>query len=82
MPSVGFVWYSPTDRVDGDFALRLQAGNVDSVELDDGDRKIRAADTAYKQLIACWRDVLPTQSQVLPEPVAMPISRLMRVSSH
>jgi hypothetical protein len=33
------------------------------------DRKIRWVGEAYKQIIADWRDVLPTQSVVLSVPV-------------
>ena len=38
----------------------------------DLDRRIRPVGTAYKQLIADWREVLPTKSVCLQVPVIMP----------
>ena len=59
IPTVGFTWYSLTDQVDWDTALREQNGNVNPLGLFDLDRKIRNVGKAYKQLIADWRNVLP-----------------------
>ncbi len=72
VPVVGFTWYSLTDQIDWDSALRIQAGNVNRLGLYDLDRKIRPVGTAYKQLIADWNGVLPTQSIVLTLPVVTP----------
>ena len=52
VPIVGFTWYSLTDQVDWDTALREQNGRVNPLGLYDLDRKIRPVGTAYKQLIA------------------------------
>jgi beta-glucosidase/6-phospho-beta-glucosidase/beta-galactosidase len=41
VPVVGFTWYSLTDQVDWDTALREANGNVDPVGLYDLDRRIR-----------------------------------------
>ncbi|WP_375404047.1 family 1 glycosylhydrolase [uncultured Sphingomonas sp.] len=71
-PIVGFTWYSLTDQVDWDSALREKNGRVNPLGLFDLDRNIRAVGRAYKQLIADWRDVLPTQSMCLTVPVVMP----------
>ena len=71
-PIVGFTWYSLTDQVDWDTALREKNGRVNPLGLFDLDRNIRAVGRAYKQLIADWRDVLPTQSMCLTVPVVMP----------
>jgi beta-glucosidase/6-phospho-beta-glucosidase/beta-galactosidase len=62
VPILGFTWYSLTDQVDWDSALRERAGNVNALGLYDLDRHIRPVGTAYKQLIAQWRDILPTES--------------------
>ncbi|HYE46253.1 MAG TPA: family 1 glycosylhydrolase [Caulobacter sp.] len=70
VPTVGFTWYSLTDQVDWDTALREQNGRVNPLGLFDLNREIRAVGKAYKQLIADWRDVLPTQSVCLTVPVA------------
>ena len=72
IPIVGFTWYSLTDQMDWDTALREQNGHVNAVGLYDLDRTIRPVGAAYKQLIADWRDVLPTQSVCLQVPVVPP----------
>jgi beta-glucosidase/6-phospho-beta-glucosidase/beta-galactosidase len=69
VPIVGFTWYSITDQVDWSNALRENKGTVDPLGLFDLDRNIRAVGKAYRQLIADWRDVLPTQSVCLRVPV-------------
>ncbi len=72
IPTVGFTWYSLTDQVDWDTALREQNGNVNPLGLYDLDRNIRAVGRAYKQLIADWRQVLPASSLCLIVPVVPP----------
>jgi beta-glucosidase len=72
VPIVGFTWYSLTDQIDWDSALREKKGNVNPLGLYDLDRRIRPVGKAYKHLIAQWRDVLPTQSLCLTVPVVMP----------
>lgn len=72
VPIVGFTWYSLTDQVDWDSALRERNGHVNPLGLYDLDRNIRAVGRAYKQLIEDWRDVLPAQSMCLIVPVVMP----------
>jgi hypothetical protein len=72
VPVLGFTWYSLTDQVDWDSALREQNGNVNPLGLYDLDRNIRAVGRCYKSLIEDWRDVLPTQSVCLALPVVSP----------
>jgi beta-glucosidase len=72
IPTVGFTWYSLTDQVDWDTALRVQNGNVNPLGLYDLDRNIRNVGEAYKKLIKDWRDVLPAQSVCLIVPVVPP----------
>lgn len=72
IPIVGFTWYSLTDQIDWDSALREQNGNVNPLGLYDLDRKIRPVGQAYKELIADWAQVLPTQSVCLRVPVVPP----------
>ena len=69
VPIVGFTWYSLTDQVDWDSALREKNGTVNPLGLFDLDRKIRRVGEEYRQLILDWRDVLPTQSVCLTVPV-------------
>ena len=72
IPIVGFTWYSITDQVDWDSALREDRGNVNPVGLFDLDRNIRPVGETYRQLIANWGDVLPTQSLCLMVPLQLP----------
>ena len=73
MPMVGFTWYSLTDQVDWDTALRekneqRQPAWACSISTATSGRS--AAPTS--RLIADWRDVLPTQSLCLIVPVVPP----------
>ncbi|MDB5731883.1 MAG: glycosyl hydrolase family protein, partial [Variovorax sp.] len=72
IPIIGFTWYSLTDQVDWDTALREDNGRVHAVGLYDLDRKIRPVGEAYKKLIHDWRQVLPAQSVCLAVPIVMP----------
>jgi beta-glucosidase len=75
VPIVGFTWYSLTDQVDWDIALREKRDRVHPVGLYDLDRKPRRVGRAYRRLIEQWRDVLPAQSLCLQVPVRMPYDR-------
>jgi beta-glucosidase/6-phospho-beta-glucosidase/beta-galactosidase len=62
VPILGFTWYSLTDQVDWDTALRENNGVVNPLGLVDLDRKLRPVGDSYKELIDQWRDILPTES--------------------
>ena len=72
IPILGFTWYSLTDQVDWDTALREDNGVVNPLGLYDLDRNIRPAGQAFKELIAEWGAVLPTQSVCLSAPIFTP----------
>ncbi len=72
IPIVGFTWYSLTDQVDWDSALREDNGRVNPLGLFDLDRNIRPVGRAYKQLIEDWGMVLPTQSVCMVVPLVRP----------
>jgi beta-glucosidase len=72
MPIVGFTWYSLTDQIDWDSALREENGHVNPVGLYDLERNIRPVGEAYKRLIQNWHAVLPTQSVCLRVPLVLP----------
>ncbi|HEY0778026.1 MAG TPA: family 1 glycosylhydrolase, partial [Gemmatirosa sp.] len=72
IPVLGFTWYSLTDQVDWDTALRENNGRVNPLGLYDLDRKPRPVGVAYRELIREWREVLPTQSMVLTLPAFPP----------
>lgn len=65
VPIIGFTWYSLTDQIDWDTALREENGNVNPLGLFDLDRKIRPVGKAYKRLIEDWREVMPMESLCL-----------------
>jgi beta-glucosidase/6-phospho-beta-glucosidase/beta-galactosidase len=72
VPIVGFTWYSLTDQMDWDVALREENNRVTPVGLYDLDRNIRPVGRCYKTLIKDWCDVLPAQSVCLAVPVVRP----------
>ena len=72
LPIVGFTWYSLTDQVDWDTALRENNGRVNPLGLYDLERNVRPVGTAYKRLIEEWQGVLPMQSVVLSLPISPP----------
>ncbi|HZQ45992.1 MAG TPA: family 1 glycosylhydrolase [Verrucomicrobiae bacterium] len=72
MPIVGFTWYSLTDQVDWDTALREENGHVNPLGLYDLQRQIRPVGLAYQRMISDWRAVLPTSSVCLQLPVELP----------
>src|SRR4051794_6161261 len=72
VPIVGFTWYSLTDQIDWDSALREQNGHVNPLGLYDLDRNIRPVGRACQRLIQRWRTVLPTESVCLTMPVVRP----------
>jgi hypothetical protein len=51
VPVVGFTWYSLTDQVGWDIALREPLGNVSPVGLFDLNRDPRAVGLAYEHLV-------------------------------
>ena len=67
VPILGFTWYSLTDQVDWDTALRRDCGRVNPLGLYDLDREIRPVGEAYKKLIKQWRHILPTESYSLTQ---------------
>jgi beta-glucosidase len=72
LPIVGFTWYSLTDQIDWDIAVRERRGTVNPRGLYDLDRNVRPVGRAYRSLISQWREVLPTQSVVLAVPTFPP----------
>jgi hypothetical protein len=72
IPIVGFTWYSLTDQVDWDTALREPNGRINPLGLFDLDRKIRPVGEAYKKIIREWGEILPTRSVCLTVPIELP----------
>jgi beta-glucosidase/6-phospho-beta-glucosidase/beta-galactosidase len=65
IPIVGFTWYSLTDQMDWDTALREDAHRVNEVGLYDLERKIRKVGMEYRHLIEQWSEILPSGSSAL-----------------
>jgi beta-glucosidase/6-phospho-beta-glucosidase/beta-galactosidase len=61
---IGFTWYSLTDQIDWDTALREENGRVNPCGLVDLGRKIRPVGRAYAQLIRDWRSHMILGSRV------------------
>ncbi|MET0273528.1 MAG: glycoside hydrolase family 1 protein, partial [Phenylobacterium sp.] len=70
-----------TDQIDWDTGLREANGRVHPVGLYDLNRDIRPVGRSYKQLIADWREVLPTQSVCLSVPIVPPSEHEGRVAA-
>lgn len=62
VPIVGFTWYSLTDQMDWDSALRNDDYVVNELGLYDLNRQIRPVGEAYKELIRQWRPVLDNET--------------------
>jgi len=56
VPICGMTWYSLTDQIDWDVALREKNGRVNPLGLYDLDRNIRSVGQAYRRLIEQWGD--------------------------
>jgi beta-glucosidase/6-phospho-beta-glucosidase/beta-galactosidase len=67
VPVVGFTWFSLTDQIDWQHALRHERNDLHTVGLYDLDRRERSVGHAFRQLVAANRD-LPAWHQ--PEHVA------------
>ncbi|MDB5390005.1 MAG: family 1 glycosylhydrolase [Planctomycetaceae bacterium] len=65
VPIVGFTWYSLTDQIDWDIALRQERNQVHPVGLFDLDRNPRKVGLEYQRMISEWREFLPTGSSAL-----------------
>jgi len=60
IPMRGFTWYSLTDQIDWQHALRVERNDVHSVGLYDLSRKIRPVGMEYREIIGQWSHALTT----------------------
>jgi hypothetical protein len=58
VPIVGFTWYSLTDQMDWDTALREDAHRVNRLGLYDLDRRQRPVGRAYQKIVREWSTLL------------------------
>ena len=61
VPLRGFTWYSLTDQIDWQYALRVEHGHLHPVGLYDLERRIRPVGVAYRELV--------TKEQLSMDPV-------------
>jgi beta-glucosidase/6-phospho-beta-glucosidase/beta-galactosidase len=60
IPMRGFTWYSLTDQIDWQHALRVERNDVHSVGLYDLSRKLRPVGAEYKEIVSRWSHALAT----------------------
>jgi beta-glucosidase/6-phospho-beta-glucosidase/beta-galactosidase len=65
VPILGFTWFSLSDQIDWDTALREKNNRINECGLFDLNRAIRPVGKAYQRLVNQWRDILPTESENL-----------------
>ena len=58
VPVHGFTWYSLTDQIDWQYALRVELNHVHPVGLYDLDRRLRPVGAAYRDIVARWSAAL------------------------
>jgi beta-glucosidase len=66
IPVLGFTWFSLTDQMDWDTALREEANRVHPVGLYDLNRRPRDVGKLYRRLINEWASVLTAENPVQP----------------
>jgi beta-glucosidase len=62
VPVIGFTWYSLTDQMDWDTALREDARRVNAVGLFDLGRDVRMVGQDYRRLVKQWGDSIPVDA--------------------
>jgi hypothetical protein len=58
IPVKGFTWYSLTDQIDWQHALRVEQNDLHPVGLFDLERRIRPVGAAYAELVSRWSSQL------------------------
>jgi beta-glucosidase/6-phospho-beta-glucosidase/beta-galactosidase len=66
IPVHGFTWYSLTDQVDWQHALRVERNDVHPVGLFDLDRKLRPVGEAYRSIIARSSELTEAGASYVP----------------
>ena len=66
VPMIGFTWYSLTDQMDWDTALREDASRVNAVGLFDLNREIRPVGREYRRMVKAWSEAIPVNVPLRP----------------
>ena len=64
IPVMGFTWYSLTDQIDWQHALRVERNDLHAVGMYDLRRRIRPVGVRYKEIIAEWREILDSGADI------------------
>ena len=64
IPVMGFTWYSLTDQIDWQHALRVERNDLHAVGLYDLRRRIRPVGVRYKEIVAEWREILDAGADI------------------
>jgi len=64
IPIMGFTWYSLTDQIDWQHALRVERNDLHAVGMYDLRRRIRPVGVRYKEIVAEWREVLDSGADI------------------
>ena len=58
IPVTGFTWYSLTDQIDWQHALRIERNDLHAVGMYDLERRIRPVGVRYREIVQRWRAVV------------------------
>jgi hypothetical protein len=64
IPVMGFTWYSLTDQIDWQHALRVERNDVHAVGMYDLRRRIRPVGVRYREIVAEWREILDSGADI------------------
>ena len=64
VPVKGFTWYSLTDQIDWQHALRVERNDLHPVGMYDLHRRIRPVGRRYQEIVQTWRARLDTETAV------------------
>ncbi|HEX2722746.1 MAG TPA: family 1 glycosylhydrolase [Gemmatimonadaceae bacterium] len=67
IPIQGFTWYSLTDQIDWQHALKFERNDLHAVGLYDLERRIRPVGAAYRTLIAEYSHLMNSGAPIAPE---------------
>jgi beta-glucosidase len=67
IPVTGFTWYSLTDQIDWQHALRVERNDVHTVGLYDLRRRVRPVGRRYQEIIQQWRPALAGAQELVPQ---------------
>jgi beta-glucosidase/6-phospho-beta-glucosidase/beta-galactosidase len=62
VPVKGFTWYSLTDQIDWQHALRVERNDLHPVGMYDLQRRIRPVGARYQEIVRTWRARLEEQA--------------------